>query len=242
MPPPAAARPARRLVRVRPPPAGLRAGFSAVAARLRARVIEGDAGGRIAAQQRGDLVVRTSLQEDFQQRGHGARVIEGDAGGKIAAQQRGDLVLRTCLPQHAEQDDNMWVADGAWAAARSARTVACWPAPASSKLSSSQAAARGSSRETRAAGSRSSSAMIWSRARRPQTVQQRSHGARIIEGEARDSAIGQRGYLVPAPASHRLCSSLATPIVSSRGTCAMARSASAVACFSAPTPGRYSSR
>jgi len=43
----------------------------------RARVIEGDAGGRIAAQQRSGLALSGQRPQAVQQRGYGARVIEG---------------------------------------------------------------------------------------------------------------------------------------------------------------------
>ncbi len=46
-----------------------------------ARVVEGDVGGRITGQQRGDLLVRARLPQAVQQPGHAARVVEGDVGG-----------------------------------------------------------------------------------------------------------------------------------------------------------------
>ena len=69
--------------------------------------------------QRGGLLACARLLQAFEQAfqrwrpDRRARVIEGDADRRIAAQQRGDLVLRACLPQHAEQDDNVWIAEGA---------------------------------------------------------------------------------------------------------------------------------
>ena len=48
------------------------------------RVVEGDVGGGIAAQQRGDLLLRARLPQPVQQPGHVARVVEGDVGGGIA--------------------------------------------------------------------------------------------------------------------------------------------------------------
>ena len=44
-----------------------------------ARVIDGDAGGRITVQQRNDLVLRARRPQAFQQRSHGGRVVEEGA-------------------------------------------------------------------------------------------------------------------------------------------------------------------
>ena len=164
-------------------------------------------------------------------------------GGRIAAQQRGDLVLRACLPQHAEQDDNVWVVEGGvgcGAIGKHGGLLAC------ARLQQAfQQPGRGARVIEGDAGGRVAVQQrddLVPRLRRPQPFQQRGHGARVIEGEARDSAIGQRDGLVLRA---RLPQALQQPghaRGSSRGTCAMARSASAVACFSAPTLGRSSSR
>ena len=75
-------------------------------------------------------------------------------------------------------------------------------APASRRLPSSQATARGLSRETWAAGSRLSSAAACSlRARLPQAAQQPGHGVRVVEGDVGGGITAQQrgGLLAPRP-------------------------------------------
>ena len=66
------------------------------------RVVEGDLGGGITVQQRGDLLLRACLPQPLQQQGHVVRVAERDLGGG-AVGQRGQLLLRACLPQAVQQ-------------------------------------------------------------------------------------------------------------------------------------------
>ena len=67
------------------------------------RVVEGDAGGRITGQQRGDLLVCARLPQPAQQGGHALRVVEGHVGRGITGQQRGGLLVCARLPQPAQQ-------------------------------------------------------------------------------------------------------------------------------------------
>ena len=107
-------------------------------------------GGRVTAQQRGDLLARVRLPQAVQQLGDGVWAVEGDVGGRVTAQQRGDLLARARLPQAVQQlGDGVWAVEGAWAAGlRRSSAAICSRAPVRCSLCSISATASGLSRET----------------------------------------------------------------------------------------------
>ena len=171
--------------------------------------------------QRGGLLLRARLPQAVQQPGHGARVVEGDVGGGITAQQRGDLLLRARRPQPVQQPGHgARVVEGdVGGGTRGSSAVTCSCAPASRRLSSSAATARGSSRETWAAARLGQRGDLLLRARLPQAVQQHGHGARVVEGDVGGGiAVEQRGDLLLRARLPQAASSVATAPGLSRET------------------------
>ena len=115
----------------------------------------GRRGRRIAASQRGGLLLARPPPAAWPAGGHGVRVVEGGVGGG-AFGQRGGLLLRARLPQPAQQPGHaVRVVEGdVGGGIRASSAAACSCAPASRSLSSSLATAPGSSRGTWAAAQR----------------------------------------------------------------------------------------